>query len=148
MGTLPAAITASRLVGTESAILALMLSRPRGLRVAILVLAVALATPGTAAAFGNGTARQPCKVLEHDCADALIEACCCSVDQSNPSVPASPPIGRATSASAQPATSPVPAFLTSSVAADDFESLAGRPHSPPHGYRFDDLSILLSVFLI
>ena len=116
-------------------------------RLAVLVLVGVLGVPGTAAALGAGSFPTPCEDLRHDCGDFVLKSCCCDSGQSNHSLPATPPVDR-TASSAVAAACVAPAVAALPPANTDISLAALRLHSPPHGYRSIDLSVLFSVFLI
>ena len=117
-------------------------------RFAGLLLAAALAGPGTLAAAEQRSAHQPCKAQGHPCGHvAVMSHCCCHSDDSGQ--PASPqsPFGRIQLSGPDHAAWPaLLSALPTSTAALSAAALAS--HSPRHGYHSTALSILYSTFLI
>lgn len=117
-------------------------------RIAVALVSVALSVPATAAAMSiESAAHEQCRTMGHECGTAVLKSCCCDADRSVPAAPSSTPAGRSAVSGADAAAAPAPPFLASPPIADFVSSLR-QLHSPPHGYRSTDLSVLLSVFLI
>jgi hypothetical protein len=127
-----------------------MVRRPSRLdRLAALVLAAVLVVAGTVSAAGRQAPPDTCTREGHQCGEALI-ACCCAgqPDGSSAPAPASTPSNRA-QLTAPDATAQVAAIVTVALSDSKVASASSlRLHSPPHGYRFVELPILLSTFLI
>ena len=111
-------------------------------------LAAALAAPATLVAADAGADHQQCEREGHPCGSAIHAPCCCHVGPADQPTPASPPSGRTALVGLDAAPLTVAAFLVASIDADSVSSAVLRLHSPPHGYCFADLSILLSILLI
>jgi hypothetical protein len=121
---------------------------PRLVRVAALVLAVAMAAAGSVSAASRQATPDGCKRAGHHCAQVSLIACCCSGHQDDGSTPTSTPSDRAQPTSPGIGTQAAP---VSSAILPDAETATAEAltlHAPPHGFRFVDIPTLLSTFLI
>lgn len=113
-----------------------------------VALAATLAAPATLSAVNAGSDHQQCERDGHSCGKAALVSCCCHAGQADQSAPVPSPSGRTTTIGIDATPVAVPAFATSVTDPDGISSAVLRMHSPPHGFHFADLSILLSTLLI
>ena len=134
--------------GTESAIIKAMVRWPSRLdRLAALVLAAVMALAGTASVAGRQTMPDKCTREAHQCGPSLI-ACCCVGQPDGSPAPTSTPSNRAQLTAPDITAQVAPG---SPMVLPDSKGATARAlslHSPPHGFRFVELPILLSTFLI
>lgn len=115
-------------------------------RLATLVLAVLMAVVASVSVAGRPSTPDKCTREGHHCGQSLI-ACCC-VGPQDGSVPTTMPSSRVQPTGPEISIDFVPG---SPVILSDCElakTTALRLHSPPHGFRFVELPILHSTFLI
>lgn len=121
---------------------------PRLVRVAALVLAVAIAAAGSVSAASQQATPDGCKRANHHCGQLSLVACCCGGHQNDGATPTSTPSDRAQLAGRDLSTQAAPVSFAILPDAETATAEALTLHAPPHGLRFVDIPILLSTFLI